>query len=45
MNNPRTTTILIAGVSIIVGLTVHPYALIGLLLAVGYWFFYGRNQE
>ncbi|WP_427007156.1 hypothetical protein [Pseudarthrobacter sp. H2] len=45
MNNPRTTTIIIAGVAIIVGLTVTPLALVvGLPLAVAYWYFYGRRD-
>ncbi len=45
MNNPRTTTIIIAAVAIIVGLTVTPLALvIGLPLAVAYWYVYGRQE-
>jgi hypothetical protein len=36
--SPRTTTILIAGISIIVALTVTPLALVGVVLAAVYWY-------
>ncbi len=44
MTNTRTTTIIIAAVSIIVGLAVTPLALVGLLLAWAYYQYKARQS-